>query len=265
MNEERDGEENGGLGELSEGLFKEHEGRWPQESETPLFRPGKDVPPDISYQQSVLTETNFSSQQAIAAPVQRQTVQSVFDVRPINARDFIATASAEMQATYDLETMLRIDTVNDSDPAITTFTVPEGYVALIRGFKFSIVDYTKTLNNNYNDQGPGTTYIEAAFISIAQGLAGPEVSLKIDNTVVPNYTLMDNLGFFIDDFQECYVLVDAGETFQLSVRCPAALDLPVYATSPASNQMLYNVTSVIKGNLLLKTGVPARYEVGTRL
>ena len=265
MNEERESEESGGLGELSEGLFKEHEGRWPQETKTPMYRPGEDLPPDIAYQQSVLTESNLNTQQGVNPPTQRQTVQSVFDVRPINGRDFISTASAEMRATYDLETMLRIDTANNSDPAITTFTVPEGYVALIRGFKFCIVDYTKTLANNYNDQFPGITYIESPFISIAQGLAGPEVSLKIDNTIVPNYDLMDNLGFFIDDFQECYVLVDAGETFQLSVRCPAALDLPVYPSSPSNNQMLYNVTSVIKGNLLLKTGVPARYEVGTRL
>ena len=73
------------LGELSEPLFIEHEGRFPQHEGSTQFESGKQIPPDINYQSKV--EQTLDNSELGSIP-QSTRVTTTYDARPINARDF---------------------------------------------------------------------------------------------------------------------------------------------------------------------------------
>lgn len=89
------------------------------------LRSSAPIPPDIRKQAEVLK----GGEGRIGSPVIPATVTSVYDGRPVNARDFKLTTNASL--TFD---------VNPAPPAqtlIATYTVPLGFTSVLRGFQFT--------------------------------------------------------------------------------------------------------------------------------
>ena len=210
--EEREDSE---LGELSEGLFYEHEGRFPDPVEAPMFESGHQIPPDIGYQGGV--EAELLERGEIGSTKQGTRVESVFDARPINGRDFLTN----FREPFEVEA----NGLGVVIPAVFTFTVPQGYIGILRSFRYSV------------EALPASTDIG--------------ILLAVDNVFVPNFSGIDNLGANVEN-QPCYVIADAGQTFQLTI-----------TTTPAGVVFSTFATASLYGNLLLKRGYPTQFEPGS--
>lgn len=106
------------------------------------------------------------------------------------------------------------------------FTVPEGYVAILREFKY-VVDPVLNL--------PCTDVL---------------ISILVDDIPQPNYDQMP-LGSEQENFIPCYILADNGQRIALR-----------YDNSAAAPAFSVDVCVTFHGNLLLRTGVPIEYEPG---
>ena len=126
----------------------------------------------------------------------------------------------------------------------TGFTVPEGYVGVLRSFRFEVEP--QVVDSDILNTG---------------GLSGQyediTTTLLVDGIPVPEYEGL-TLGQATREFIPCYVLANENQVF--SIR---------FFTTDAFND-LYNDAGVERyfinvqfhGNLLLRTGVPIEYEPG---
>lgn len=262
MNEERDQEEKQGLGELTEQLFEEHEGRWPQETRAPTYEQARDqVPSNIAYQGDVVNNLEQRSGVSFQAPTLDKRVQSTYAARPINGRDFIYSGAATMYADYFTGTM----ELQDQETAVIQYTVPQGFVAVLTGFKFNVLNPSIGANTpNDNFPQPAQTFEQPYQNAIAWGTTGPRVTIRLDDVAVPDLTEMTYLGFYASKYIPCYVVADAGQIIQIAIDPPLALQLPPNTGLGGAGQAsYYSVSGSMRGNLLLKTGVPAQYEPGS--
>ena len=207
-------EDQPGLGELSEDLFREHEGRHPANSDSAQYQSGKQLPPDIAYQEG--REQEIAERGRVGTPGFEGHVTTVFDARPLNARDFLEVQKSRFH-------YVAANGSSFADPAIATFTVPEGYLGILREFSWTIEDNSILPDNIY---------------------------ITIDDMPVPNYT---NLRYLTNNFMgraPCYILANAGQTIQIVMRQNS---LP---TSPMDT----DVTFYMHGNLLLLRGLPTPFE-----
>lgn len=108
----------------------------------------------------------------------------------------------------------------------TAFTVPEGYVAVLRAFKYT-ADPVLNL--------PCTSVL---------------ISILVDDIPQPNYDQMA-LGSEQDVLLPTYILADNGQRIALR-----------YDNSIAAPAFSVEVCVTFYGNLLLRTGVPIEYEPG---
>lgn len=221
MNEENEDYQNE-LGELSEPTFEER-GGFPPQAKGVQYQPGQQLPPDMAYQ----NEANAGLGTAVlGGPALGTYVTTTYDARPINARDFFT--SAINNAETDGSTAGEI-------PADFSFTVPQGYVAVLRGvaWDFSIPSLA--------DEGSPSPDYNYTFT----------VRLQVDGIAVPNYDDIAGFGAFLNDLVPCYVLANEGQTITLSVRITSDNALTI-----GVNQKLY-------GNLLLSRGLPTNFEPGS--
>lgn len=210
--EERDNEE---LGSLPEDLRRER-GTLTRE-EGAAVPPGTGLPPDIQRQEGVQAiptlENRLMSQGA--------NVRSVYDSRPINARDFIETQFTTISVPF-------------SDPGIivTNFNyfIPGGYVGVLRGFHYEV-------------ETPIGTADRSTF----------RCSILVNDIIDLGYENLF-LGQVTPKYEPCFILVPLGGklTFRFiltgdDVADAGVSDLPVYVE-------LY-------GNLLLSQGVPLPFEI----
>jgi hypothetical protein len=178
--------------------------------------------PDIGYQSRERAEVERSG--VTGTMSQGATVRSTFDARPINARDWLQGGS------FFIDTANGAPHVGAND---AIFTVPEGYIAVIRDFQMSIFpvvfgadleDFRWTLSiarlpvNNYDNMALGQE---------SDGLWFPAYALANENEVV-------------------------GMRLEANVDYEAAFPQDIRARAEV----------ILHGNLLLRTGVPIEYEPG---
>lgn len=257
--EEREDSE---LGEVTEPLFEER-GGFPREyaKNATVFKSGHDLPPDVAYQNNALRRSRGSS--ALGAPKIETRVTSTFDARPINARDFWETGTGVIQATYFASVTPPFWVLNTGagfqNAFLQNFTVPDGYIAILRGFKFKVLDPTVTVLRPAN-------LIDTFFISIAGGTTGALISILVDDIPQPNFTNITGLGFRQNDLVPCYILANAGQVITLKVFPPLTLDYPQIAggVGPTTDLFVYQTNGTLQGNLILDTGLPLQYEPGSK-
>lgn len=213
MNEEREREELGSLPEdlrRERGTFTREEGR--------VAPPGSNIPPDIQRQEGVGTIPTLPDK----LMSQGASVRSVYDARPINARDFIETQNTSIS-------------VPASAPGTITqnfnYFVPGGYIAVLRGFHYEI--------------------------EVPVGQADRDtfrVSILVNDIIQLGYENLE-LGQVTPKYVPTFILVPLGGklTTRLifdgqDVADSNVTDLPVFIE-------LY-------GNLLLSQGVPLPFEIG---
>ncbi|MES9855931.1 MAG: hypothetical protein ABW166_04915 [Sedimenticola sp.] len=150
----------------------------------------------------------------IGSVPRRFDVTSTFDARPVNGRDFLETFSLSFEAGEG--------PVTDSN----TFTVPDGYIGIVRGFRYFVSNVVDVL---------GETFL---------------VSLIANSTIVTNY---DNMALpqIINAPIPCYAISNYLKNIGLKITHPSS-------RSGAGGDVLIRVE--MYGNLLLSRGIPSQYE-----
>lgn len=170
-------------------------------------------PDDLRTQEKLLR-----AQRTDVPPLQSARVLSVWPgARPVNARDFYASGSAFVDDAY-------VFTKTGS----VTFVVPDGMVCVLTHYRYAF----GPLFDNLDD-------------SLFDG------SLKIDNVVVPDFTLLQH-GQAVFDYQPTYALASQGQSVVLSV----------VASGAAYTAGIANFRAELYGQLLLASGRPVVYEPG---
>lgn len=145
-------------------------------------------------------------------------VTSTFDGRPVNGRDFLETTYLDFEVNGD---------AGESDTKSISFQVPDGYVGIIRGFRYFLTRFL-----NIEDRSMSVTVIA-------------------DSVPLNNYDLM-SLEQIINDYIPVYGISNPLKTLGLNITHPAPIDL--------LDEENVGCRVEIYGNLLLSRGIPSQYE-----
>ncbi|MES9859103.1 MAG: hypothetical protein ABW166_21330 [Sedimenticola sp.] len=148
----------------------------------------------------------------------RFDVTSTFDARPVNGRDFLKTFFLDFEVDGDEE-------ISDTKTAL--FQVPDGYIGIIRGFRYFLTRY---LN------------IEARAMT---------VGIIADSVILNEYDNME-LEQIVNDFIPVYGISNSLKNIGVKIKHPYPIDILGEETVQCRVQLY--------GNLLLSRGIPAQYE-----
>lgn len=150
------------------------------------------------------------------------SVRSVYDARPINARDFMDTQS-------------RTITIPFSDPGIQKvnfdFFIPGGYIGVLRGFHYEIEEPVATADR------------ESVKVSV---LVNDIIQLGYENLL---------LGQISKNLEPTFILAPLGGKLTLRL----LVDEADYSAGGLSDLPIF---IKMYGNLLLSQGVPLPFEIG---
>lgn len=170
-------------------------------------------PPDIRQ------ESNVRNRPGEMGSIPRAfDVTSTFDARPVNGRDFLETAYLDFEVNGDAGT---------SDTKSISFQVPDGYVGIIRGFRYFL---TRFLNIEDNSMS---------------------VTVIADSVPLNNYDLL-SLEQIVNDYIPVYGISNPLKALGLNITHPAPIDL--------LDEENVGCRVEIYGNLLLSRGIPSQYE-----
>jgi len=181
MNEEFENMRGDKLGELSEELLLERQENFPRGN----IPDAGDTPGDIAYQESV-----SGSQQIPGTMTQGVEVTSVYDARPINARDFLVSGT---------DTMTPGNGGAEKRIASFEYTVPQGFIGILRAFRYEVdlVVPTPTLN---------------FFLT----------TLFINDSPVDDYVQI-GLGQTVNNFIPTYLVAEPGSIFKIELTLGSAV------------------------------------------
>ncbi len=187
------------------------------------------LPPDIRKQGEALRQSKDAK---LNSPVIPASVTSVYDARPINARDWMVTE-------YQLVSLPNGSAGNQT--LNLSYTVPAGFTGVLRRFAFEPSIFAAFTDN---EKRAGEEW------------DGVLVSLKVQGINVPDYqNLM--LGQSADILMDTFVLASEGQIIELVLKY--------------SNKMVLNMqdfTAVLMrmyGNNLLTRGLPTPFEIATQI
>jgi len=243
MSDEFEDRENDALGELPSSIQRERnefsqtaaEGvprTIPPETPIGTLRPAG-IPPDIQALDDTLNKGNAK----LGSPVIPASVTSVYDARPVNARDWKQT-----------ETPTLLLAVGNPPPIQTItmeYTVPLGFVSVLRGFQF-IPRIIPAIPLN------ATTSAYFDWVT---------VSILVNNIVQQDYNNL-KFGPVMDKAQDTFVIANELQIITLKVTFAASfLDAQKlvgnFETTPVLLQMY--------GNNLLTRGLPTPFEIATQV
>ena len=227
--EEREDNE---LGELPPALLKERKEGLDYVNEgtrydgffakSPFDQRNYGAPPDISLENQVINRPG-----EIGSVPRRYDVTSTFDARPVNGRDFLETFTLNYQFIPPPPPLAKANQIGQSVIDSDTFTVPDGYVGVVRGFRYFV-------NNMLN---LGDQFLLVTLIS--------------DGVPVNNYDKVP-LPQIVNDFISCYGISNPLKTIGLTIEHP----------EPAHFTLIEDISIRVElyGNLLLSRGIPSQYE-----
>lgn len=190
------------------------------------------VPPDIAASNNVMQVTRGPTSNI--SPAIPALVESTFDTRPVNARDFYTTGQGFFQ--------FGTGAVSSFSEISLTHNVPQGYAGIIRGFKFRAVNPFLWPSN------------ESRFDEFNNLIA---VTLLRDDIIIPGYAEL-TLGQVQNDLIPIHYVVRENKSFTMRLK--------------ASNYYMTAINSLIGpfrpfyfsmelyGNELLSRGLPTEFE-----
>lgn len=196
------------------------------------LNPPTGLPSDIAVESAIRGESGPPGSPPIPA-----SVTTTWDARPINARDFLQTRVGTME----------IDTGDPPSIKLENeyrYTVPEGYVGVLRGFSYS-----------------ASVYTERSLSSLDNGdFSAPVAStLLIDSLIVPDYESMD-LGQSANFQIPTFVIALAGQTFILRTVHDASIITAIHAALGGRDSVI-NTRATLYGQILLSRGLPSQFEI----
>lgn len=181
----------------------------------------------------------------LGSPVMDYTVRSVYDSRPNSARDF--------NQWYTSRSDNPNHNPNDFTGMRRCFTVPQGWVAVIRKVSFRM-DPSTVMAGTPGDSSRGAWYDALIKLLVNGACVDPEVFTTDVGTATSLPTRLDGIPVRDGDDVETWAIADEG--FSIGV------DIDGYQISSGgytvSTQPRINIG--FYGNLLLKTGRPAMFE-----
>lgn len=214
--EEREQEERN-LGEIDEMVLRDPAARtWPEP-----YIGDHDIPPAINALRKIANKEQSTGQGVLSPPT--ADVRSVFDSRPVNGQDFYLTGTVQINAQN-----VRYSTI---------WTVPTGYFAIVRSFRFS------------PDAEPAAiSPLPSAVISPVR----PVITFAVNGIMVPGIA---NVRMDVTNNREfpCFFYASPGDTITLFMDYQTEINI---AADP------FPVFAELYGNYLLASGIPPQYEVG---
>lgn len=215
--EGRDEFQESALGEIQEITNRDPYARdWPFSGEPDP----RNIPPDIAAQQEAREATVIENPNALTSV--GSEVRAVYDSRPVNGQDFILSA--------------QIQIVTESAWYSASWVIPEGLVAVIRGFRVT------------PDAVPASTTPGLTAVSPVR----PYCSFKVNgistlgvNNVQLNVSNANEYGAFF--------YANSGNTLEFAINYSTEIDI---TADP------FPVFVEVYGNYLLSTGIPPQYETG---
>lgn len=189
---------------------------------------GAPIPPDIQKQADALRQ----GQGKLGSPVIPASVTSVYDARPINARDFMVT---EYQLVQNPNGGAGNQTLS------LLYTVPAGFTGVLRRFSFEPAVYGAFTDD---EKRAGTEW------------DGVLVSLKVQGINVSDYQDM-MLGQSADILMNTFVLASEGQIIELILKYNTTM-IQRMGDNTAVLMRLY-------GNNLLTRGLPTPFEIATQI
>jgi len=201
--------------------------------------PSRIAPADIVKQ----AESYNDGKGKIGSPVIPASVTTVYDARPVNARDFVFS-------NVDNVAKEVLPNGGPGSPEKSTpqaaYIVPAGFTGVLRGFAFEPAVF-------------------AGFTS-AEKCAGDEInsvkaSLFINNIVVPDFQNIP-CGQSINRLFPTFVVAGEGQTFKLILSVSTTLINRIAVGNGAGNPCFYKIT--LYGNNLLTRGMPTPFEIASQ-
>ena len=173
------------MGELSEPLFREHEGRWPQDRGMPSYHPGKQIPQDIAYQNRVRQQADARGQPGTQPG--DWGIQPIYDVLPGNGVKFIECGDGPFDVTFP----------GIGPNPFFSFTVPQGRVYVFRQIQIELISITA-----FATPDGALVPLDETIISVQRG---GSTGFETDNIALSGF----------GDTLDIFAIFSAGETFQL--------------------------------------------------
>jgi len=190
------------------------------------------IPPDIAKQNEVYADGDGR----LGSPVIPATVTSIYDARPVNARDFKVTS------------IKMLSTAGGGVPQTLTadYTVPLGYTTVLKGFQF----VPHVMLEPRLDEATSFIYDMV------------DVTLLINDIVQQDYNNL-KFGPFMDLAQETFLI--ASELQIITLKCVFSSDyLNVLGDYPFGIEDS-PVLLQLYGNNLLTRGLPTPFEIATQI
>lgn len=232
LEDQREDEIESGLGELPEDMGRderidylpEYEGLPPPHGSAINARGGEVIPPDIAAENRIRRQTG-----PLVSPVIPASVTTVYDARPINARDFLHTATDNI-ALPNGEPELKLR-------AVANYQVPQGYTGVWRGFSFEPSGYL--VYGGLDD--------DSIFTDV-------KCTLLVNGIIIPDYENM-LLGQDAEFNMPTFVIGNEGQIFTIRI--------------DVTNDYLNNVGDIfyrftLYGQNLLTRGLPKQFEIATQ-
>jgi len=224
------------LGELPTGISRERNElyrrtRTDAPPHTPIGTPRPaGFPSDVNAEARALGDGKGK----LGSPIIPVSVTSVYDARPVNARDWTITAAP---------TITPDDALSTTETVTLDYTVPLGFTGVLRGFQFVPkieVDFDDGITTN-------------PFFSLTT------LSILINNIVQPDFNGLA-YGAGMDAAQEIFIVASELQKITLSVtfneNYRQILKALTIETTP--------IFLIMYGNNLLTRGLPTAFEVGTQ-
>lgn len=203
------------------------------------LHPAVGIPTDVEVEDNIRGVAGDTKSPGIPAGT-----TTVYDARPINGRDFMHTEIAAITADLD-------NTGGDILTANFSFTIPQGFVGVLRGFSYQpdvFAEFAPDFFIQTNDTSTPT------FVPVTS-------SLLINELTVPEYDSMD-LGQAVEPFFPTFALGLGGQQFKLRITYDR--DVAVGAVCSVDNLKTFGVRGQLYGNLLLSRGLPRQFEIATQ-
>lgn len=232
------------LGDLPRGVAHERGETWPQETRgrlPPNQAPGRGggLPGQVADQArgADIKYTLQNEKISPIAPALAYQVQSTYDARPVQGRDFQASGC---------DTLVFEDAGGGASATFATvaftYLVPDNTVAVLRQFRYEVQN--------------------APINMVQEGECWLQSDLFVNDLPVRDYSQMFHAVFMQNPF-DCFIIADQRTRIKIALSHPKPTADTVLASA------VIGVTSPVLfefyGNIILKSGIPIEFEIANKI
>lgn len=233
--ENRDRDE-AGIGDIPDDLGRER-------NELNDFKPGGAAPADAVAGQRA---SDAAAMTGAGSPTQDYGVRSIYDSKPVNRRELAQGFTGGFITQQDSGEGGTIPAINTDLGLQAIYSVPEGYVAVIRRVRFMFDRSVPPINDD-GEYNLGVKILVAGSVQLPASGIGP--------AALDEYFLLQTPGYV-----DCFLIAD--ELQAIGVLTQNYFSAAYLAALPSlGDTYTVNLKVQFEGDLLQKTGIPAQFEI----